>query len=92
MFVVMYKPVYDCFTHYLLQVDGKLVLLRDVCIDDKQAKAAESAVFPQQFQDRGCYVGHTTLWEKRAEFQGKDETLRLKLPWDPACLQRLARK
>jgi hypothetical protein len=70
-------------------VDGRLVLLKDVCIEDKQATAAKSAVFPQQLQDRGCYAGTTTLWDKRAEFHDKDETLKLRLTWDPSCLRKL---
>lgn len=66
-----------------------MVLLKDVCIEEEQAKAAKRAVFPQQLKDRGCYSGITTLWDKRADFHGKDKTMRLKLTWDPACLQKL---
>eukprot|EP00775_Hariotina_reticulata_P000312 gene311-524_t len=72
-----------------VKVDPSLVLLKDVKIEEKQIKTAQTAVFPQSNKDLHIYCGSTKLWDKDAAFRHKDETMRLKLPWAPMMLLKL---
>jgi hypothetical protein len=58
-----------------LYVDGKLVLLRHVCIEDKQVKAAKICVFPGQLQEEAAMRHHNPWGQERRRDIGTEAAL-----------------